>query len=245
MRINELVVESQLDELSPSGIIGSAAKGVGAVAGGVHGAWDKMKQGYAAGRGSVSGTPTATTPAAAPTTSAAPGRSSTVTAPGGSPISPANQRIANQQVIRSQIRQFQGQLAALNRQLAAQQSSAAPATSTPAATTSTPPAGSAATAQAPGGSTAFSNMGQSLAPGPQTAATSTGGTATTGATGVQHAASSSNPNLPPAIPGATNAPVAAPAPAPAPRRLTRSMSSASGRTFENIEFRSNFLGINL
>lgn len=61
MRINELVVENQLDE-GPIGNaiakgVGGLARGVGSVAGGIHGALDAGKQGYAVGRAAVSGRP--------------------------------------------------------------------------------------------------------------------------------------------------------------------------------------------
>jgi hypothetical protein len=59
MRINELLVENQTDEGIASAIgkgIGAVSKGVGAIPGAVHGAWDKFKQGYQAGRSGVSGT---------------------------------------------------------------------------------------------------------------------------------------------------------------------------------------------
>ena len=59
MRINELVVENQLDE-GPIGNaiakgVGGLARGIGTVAGGIHGALDAGKQGYAVGRAAVSG----------------------------------------------------------------------------------------------------------------------------------------------------------------------------------------------
>jgi hypothetical protein len=61
MKINELIVEQQLDELGiAQGIgkaVGGVAKGIGAVAGGAVGAWDAAKQGYAAGKATVSGQP--------------------------------------------------------------------------------------------------------------------------------------------------------------------------------------------
>jgi hypothetical protein len=60
MKINELIVEQQLDELGiAQGIgkaVGGVAKGIGAVAGGVRGAWDQAKAGYQAGRATVGGT---------------------------------------------------------------------------------------------------------------------------------------------------------------------------------------------
>lgn len=66
MRINEVITENvQLDELSLGGIgkglakgASAAAKSVGAIAGGAVGAIDAAKQGYNAGKSSVSGKPT-------------------------------------------------------------------------------------------------------------------------------------------------------------------------------------------
>ena len=58
MHINELLTENKTEEGIASTLgkgVGALSKGVGAVAGGVQGAWDKMKQGYQAGRSGVSG----------------------------------------------------------------------------------------------------------------------------------------------------------------------------------------------
>lgn len=58
MRINELLSEDQLNEGLGAAIakgIGATARGIGSVAGGAHGAWDAMKQGYKIGRSAVSG----------------------------------------------------------------------------------------------------------------------------------------------------------------------------------------------
>ena len=46
MKINELIVEQQLDELNIGKAVGSVARGIGAVGGGVAGAWSQMKKGY-------------------------------------------------------------------------------------------------------------------------------------------------------------------------------------------------------
>jgi len=54
MRINDILTETQTEEGIASAI-GSGVGAVGAVAGGVHGAWDRFKQGYQGGRGAVSG----------------------------------------------------------------------------------------------------------------------------------------------------------------------------------------------
>lgn len=61
MRFNELLPEQQVDE-GPLGQavakgVGSAVKGVGALSGGIRGAWDAAKQGYQSGRAAVSGQP--------------------------------------------------------------------------------------------------------------------------------------------------------------------------------------------
>ena len=58
MRINELLSEDQLNEGLGAAIvkgIGATTRGIGSVAGGAHGAWDAMKQGYKIGRSAVSG----------------------------------------------------------------------------------------------------------------------------------------------------------------------------------------------
>lgn len=63
MKINEVITESQqLDELSARDIargigtaVGKTAQGVGAVAGGVKGAWDAAKSGYQSGKAFVGG----------------------------------------------------------------------------------------------------------------------------------------------------------------------------------------------
>lgn len=59
MRINDIILESQVQDEGIGSAIGSVAgglaRGVGAVAGGVHGAVDAFGQGYSAGRKGVSG----------------------------------------------------------------------------------------------------------------------------------------------------------------------------------------------
>lgn len=58
MRINEIILEQELDEGLGQAIgkaWGGAMKGVGAVGGGIAGSWDAMKQGYRAGKAAVSG----------------------------------------------------------------------------------------------------------------------------------------------------------------------------------------------
>jgi hypothetical protein len=77
MRINELIVEQQIEEGLGQAIgkaWGGLAKGAGAVAGGLAGTWDAAKQGYAAGKAAVTGKDdSATAPAASGTTPAASG----------------------------------------------------------------------------------------------------------------------------------------------------------------------------
>jgi hypothetical protein len=62
MRINDILTESRSDEGIVSDIgsgvgkaVGATARGVGAVAGGVRGAWDAAKQGFQSGRNTVAG----------------------------------------------------------------------------------------------------------------------------------------------------------------------------------------------
>jgi hypothetical protein len=62
MRINEILTESEIQQLEEGPIgqavakgIGGVAKGVGAVGGAAVGAWDAVKQGFKAGRAAVSG----------------------------------------------------------------------------------------------------------------------------------------------------------------------------------------------
>jgi hypothetical protein len=58
MRINEIILEQEIDEGLGQAIgkaWGGAMKGVGAVGGGIAGSWDAMKQGYRAGKAAVAG----------------------------------------------------------------------------------------------------------------------------------------------------------------------------------------------
>lgn len=85
MKITDLIVESeQLDELTAAGVgqgIGKAADAVGAVAGGVKGAWQAAKKGFEKGRATVAGE-TPPQQAAAPQTTA-PATQNGAAAPGG------------------------------------------------------------------------------------------------------------------------------------------------------------------
>lgn len=84
MRINELIVEQEIDEGLGQAIgkaWGGLARGAGAVAGGLAGTWDAAKQGYQAGKAAVAGTGTPTPPAASGT---APATGNTAQA-GGAP----------------------------------------------------------------------------------------------------------------------------------------------------------------
>jgi len=82
MRITEILSEDQIDEGFKDALakgVGGVAQGIGAVAGGAAGAWDRMKQGYAKGKAAVANPdayfnqqaqePASTTTAAAPATS--------------------------------------------------------------------------------------------------------------------------------------------------------------------------------
>lgn len=98
MRINELIVEQQIDEGLGQAIgkaWGGLAKGAGAVAGGLAGTWDAAKQGYAAGKAAVtgkddSGTAPASSGGTAPTPAAggAPATGGTTPAAAGSTSAP-------------------------------------------------------------------------------------------------------------------------------------------------------------
>ena len=81
MRINDVIVEDQTDEGIASAIgrgVGATAQGIGAVAGGAAGAWDRMKQGFAKGKAAVANPDGAATDA----TSTATGS----TVQGGAPV---------------------------------------------------------------------------------------------------------------------------------------------------------------
>ena len=54
MRINEILIETRSDEGLASGL-GTVARGIGAIPGAIHGAWDAAKQGYQSGRAAVGG----------------------------------------------------------------------------------------------------------------------------------------------------------------------------------------------
>ena len=79
MRINELLVEEQVDEISLAGIgrgigkaVGGVAQGVGAVAGGIAGIPGAVKKGFQAGKAVVSGDDEAPAQTNAPATTPAP-----------------------------------------------------------------------------------------------------------------------------------------------------------------------------
>jgi len=102
MRITEILSEDQIDEGFKDALargVGGVAQGIGAVAGGAAGAWDRMKQGYAKGKAAVAN-PDAyfaqqgQQPAAASTaTTAAPATSGSVS-PSTSTPTTANQTAA-------------------------------------------------------------------------------------------------------------------------------------------------------
>jgi hypothetical protein len=98
MRINELLIENdQIDEISLGGVVGGAAERLGAVVGGARGAWDKAKQGYAAGRAAVGGNAVPgdnQSKTSATTGTATPGPAGT-TAPAGTNAAPASNPVHN------------------------------------------------------------------------------------------------------------------------------------------------------
>jgi hypothetical protein len=86
MHINELLEEKQTDEGIASAIgtgIGAVSKAAGAIPGAVHGAWDKFKQGYQAGRGGVNGTNPAPTGGGSGSSTASSGSGTTATGSNG------------------------------------------------------------------------------------------------------------------------------------------------------------------
>jgi len=96
MRINDILTETRSDEGIVSDIgtgvgkaVGATARGVGAVAGGVRGAWDAAKQGFQAGRNLVGG-----------------GGSSAASNTGGGGVNPDN--IQRAQDLRAQADQLDG-----------------------------------------------------------------------------------------------------------------------------------------
>lgn len=54
MQLNDVLTESELNEINLGKVVGGVAKGVGAVAGGAMGAWDAAKKGFSQGRTAVS-----------------------------------------------------------------------------------------------------------------------------------------------------------------------------------------------
>ena len=133
MRINELLVEEQVDEISLAGIgrgigkaVGGVAKGVGAVAGGIAGIPGAVKKGFQAGKAVVSGDDEADAQA---------------NAPAANPNAPAAAPAAG----------------SINYQSAVANKASAAPSGTPAATANTgttPPAGNTATPPASAGGTA-------------------------------------------------------------------------------------------
>lgn len=99
MKIQELLIEEQVDEISLNGVgkgigkaVGAAAKGIGAVAGGAVGAWDAMKKGYQAGKATVGAggdEPPATRSTSARTGAATGGTGGTGAVTGGTGAAPA------------------------------------------------------------------------------------------------------------------------------------------------------------
>lgn len=159
MKITDLIVESeqQIDELSGAGV-GKAASAVGAVAGGVQGAWDAAKQGFQSGRKTVAGGANKS-PAAAPTTTATTAAPTTTGAPAAGEDPAALQQEADRleaelKVVKGKIATASKAAAAAPKQSLADKVSAAqapaaepaatPPAADPAATTTPPPATPAA-----------------------------------------------------------------------------------------------------
>ena len=190
MRINELIVENNIDEgpgwdqvkagakqvgqgiaTGAPAVAGSLAKGVGAVAGGVTGAWDKMKQGFAAGRKSVGGTATP-----ADTDSPSDAAPSTTAQAAAQPVPAATPSLYNQ--VKANVNQLDAKgkqriLAILQKQLGSAQA--------------------ARPAAAPAGG-AMAQMANQLNP-----TTSTGGTVTSLPTGRMHTANPSRVATPESV----------------------------------------------
>jgi hypothetical protein len=84
MKINELLAEEQNNEGVGSFLgkgVGAVAQGVGAVAGAIPGAWERMKKGFAAGKATVAGDDVPSTDASGGTTTPAPTPSGTASTP--------------------------------------------------------------------------------------------------------------------------------------------------------------------
>jgi hypothetical protein len=113
MKITDLIVEQQIDELTAADVgqgVGKAAGAVGAVAGGVKGAWQAAKKGFEKGRATVAGE----TP---PQQAAAPGQPAPQAAPaaGNAPQGNANDPAGIQQQIKQkelELKDLQGKLRA-------------------------------------------------------------------------------------------------------------------------------------
>lgn len=172
MRINELIVEEQIDEGLGAMIgkgVGALAKGVGATVGGAVGAWDAAKQGYQAGKAAVAGRtnpddadptltrnqPAGTPPqgqqaAASPGPGAAPQQAAPAQQPAGVASSELDQLKATLGKLNpNQKKELAGELEKSMSAPAPQQPAAGGATPAPGAT---PPAGGAAPAS---GGTAY------------------------------------------------------------------------------------------
>jgi hypothetical protein len=201
MRIKQLIQETpsqeQLDELDMTGLakgagtaLGKTAQGLGAVAGGVKGAWDAAKSGFQAGKNFVSGKGGATQQAPAGSGQQEPAQTS---APTQAPAQA--QSDVNPQDIQSQIAQKKQEISALQKQLSA--AKAQPA--------------QGGQQQATGGAGAFGQMANAITGGGQ-AEPAQPNTMANAPVSKTNTAKPGNPNAEPAAaPAATTPPATAPA----------------------------------
>lgn len=178
MKINELLTENQVNELSLGGMaakgLGMVGKTYGGIAGGLAGAWDQAKAGFQAGRKAVGGDATTTAPAS------------------GAPVNSGTFNYIKAKLNYLSPEQKQ----ALAKDLGAAMSNS-PASGAPAAGGDAAGGQPTAPANQTGGAGAFAQMGKQLASEPTKS--STGGT-TTGVSGVgggvvKHTANPNNPNM--------------------------------------------------
>lgn len=204
MRIKQLIQETQsqeqLDELDMTGLakgagtaLGKTAQGLGAVAGGVKGAWDAAKSGFQAGKNFVSGKGGAQQQAPADGGQQEPAQTS-------APTQAQAQSDVNPQDIQSQIAQKKQEISALQKQLSAAKAQPAQASQQ----------------QATGGAGAFGQMANAITGGGQAAQAQPNTMANTPVSKT-NTAKPGNPNAEPAAAPAatTTAPAATTPQAPA------------------------------